>query len=375
MRSPLALGVPVPLALILVALAAGCRSARETQPPPAGGPETATNSSPAEAPAVRRPKRPGRLRVQGVPLRAPSDLRLLVADSPAPFILDVDRGTTEPITGLPTSGKRGVVVLPLGNDALVLSSRYCKSCPPVSDVYLVRHGSMAAIPLGAAWQVVPRRDGQGMWTLSRRAGGGCAIRELGLEFRPRRAPVRVSCRTGLVAELPAGLLVESVGPLGVDPHNALLEPDGTLLRLSYDQAQPVVGNLVLTGADRRTPLVLHDVASGVTHRLSWPSGRRFSLRQATGEPGGRLAAVDFATYSPEHRYDLWLLATASRRWHHLPGMPARLVPKVTYVRWTGDGRAVIMSENLLAVWRPGEPRLAVSRVRRPKQAASGFVIW
>jgi hypothetical protein len=56
-------------------------------------------------------------------------------------------------------------------------------------------------------------------------------------------------------------------------------------------------------------------------------------------------------------------------------MPARMVPKGTDVRWTADGRVVVLSGNLLAVWRPGQPRLAVRRVPPPKGPGSGFLIW
>jgi hypothetical protein len=70
-----------------------------------------------------------------------------------------------------------------------------------------------------------------------------------------------------------------------------------------------------------------------------------------------------------------VLDTTTRRWQHLPDMSARMVPKATDVRWTTDGRVVLLSSNLLAVWRPGEPRLAVGRVRSSRQPAGNFLIW
>jgi hypothetical protein len=77
-----------------------------------------------------RPSRHGALPLGGVPLVGPTGLRLLIADAPAPFVLEVDRGTIRPVTGLPTDGERGVSVLPVGNE------------------------------------VAPSRDGQGWWLLS-----------------------------------------------------------------------------------------------------------------------------------------------------------------------------------------------------------------
>src|SRR4029453_2071755 len=39
----------------------------------------------------------------------------------------------------------------------------------------------------------------------------------------------------------------------------------------------------------------------------------------------------------------WLLDTQTDRWRHLPGMPARLVPKATDVEGTPDGRVGVLS--------------------------------
>jgi hypothetical protein len=185
----------------------------------------------------------------------------------------------------------------------------------------------------------------------------------------------VSCRTGLVAELPAGLLTTFDGRLGRNAHSALLRSDGGVVRFRDSYARPVVGNLVLSGADRRTPLLLHDMVSGASHRLRWPSRPDYGLGEVTGQPNGRLATVDFTKYSPQDRFDLWLLDTTTRRWQQLPGMPAHIVPKTTHVEWTADGRLVILATNALGVWRPGESRLAVRRVKPPKQPGIKFVIW
>ncbi|MDQ3871189.1 MAG: hypothetical protein M3301_06205 [Chloroflexota bacterium] len=315
------------------------------------------------------------LPLRGDGLRGRTGLRVLVADVPGPFVLDVDRGTVESVKGLPGGGHRGVSVQAVGKDALVFSYRVCGRCRPDPRLYVVRHGTLAAVRLAGTAEAVPSLDGEGLWVLTRRYARQCAIRKIDLDGRLLHAPRQVRCGTGLVAELPAGLFVSYSGPLGSDSHHELLEPDGRVVRLPYQEAQPVVGNLVLTGADRRTPLLLHDIRTRARSRLRWPSTPDYGLSEVTGEPNGPLAIVEFAKYSPVHKVDLWLLNTRTRRWQHLPAMPARLIPKITDVKWTTDGRVVILSGDLLALWRPGEPRLAVARVKPSKQPGTGFVIW
>jgi hypothetical protein len=137
----------------------------------------------------------------------------------------------------------------------------------------------------------------------------------------------------------------------------------------------VVGNLLLSGADRRTPLVLRDVTTRATQSLRRPSRPGYSLGQVNGQLHGRFATIDFAKYSPVDRYDLWLLDTPTGSWQHLPDMPAHAIPKTTEVHWTADGRVVILSANALGVWRPGDAHLAVRRVPAPKQPGIQFVVW
>jgi hypothetical protein len=370
----------VAAAVIVVAVLAAVWMVPRPRPRPGSTRAAQIGAASSSAAAVRpstmpRPSERGALPLGGVSLVGPTGLRLLVADAPAPFVLDVDRGTTRSITGLPTNGDRGVSVLPVAAGALVGSFRSCDRCGSGFGVYLVRRGSTTATRLGVVLQMVPSRDGQGLWLLGNQDASGCVIREVGLDGRPRRAARQVSCRTGLVAELPAGLLVNSVGAGGRDWHSALLGPDGGIVRLGDPQAQPVVGNLVLGGADRDTPLILQDIATGASSRLRWPSRPDYALGEVRGDLNGRLAIVEFASYSPEHRVDLWLLDTTTRRWQHLPGMPAPMVPKLTDVQWTSDGRVVVLASNLLAVWRPGESRLAVGRVSPPKQPGGNFLIW
>lgn len=62
-------------------------------------------------------------------------------------------------------------------------------------------------------------------------------------------------------------------------------------------------------------------------------------------------------------------------------MPAAVSLKFTSMSWTGDGRLVMLAQtanrDVVAVWRPGQKRLAVRRVRLPERngGSDSFVVW
>jgi hypothetical protein len=290
-------------------------------------------------------------------------------------VLDVDRGVVEQVKLLLDGRERSVTVVPFGSDALVLSYLVCSGCRPSADMYLLRRGSTVATRIGRALDAIPSLDGRAVWTLSNRPARRCVIRLLGADGHPLRAGRPAPCRYDLIAELPAGLLFSFVGAQGRNAHTALLERSGRIVRLGRSDVQPVAGDLVLSGAGRHAPLVLEDVGTAVRRALRWPNGAAYSLGTVTGRPSGRFAVVEFARFSPTHRSDLWLLDAVLGRWRHLPNMPARLVPKVTDVNWTTDGRIVVLSGRTLGVWRPGDARMTFRRVPAPREPGSEFVIW
>jgi hypothetical protein len=149
----------------------------------------------------------------GVPLRSPAGLRLLVANDPEPFVLDVDSGVIQPVIGLPADDDRSVHVESVGEDAVVVSRRDCRGsgCDPDSVVYLVRHGSTVATRLGAASDVESSRDGRGVWLLARQDSTHCTLGQVGLDGQPRRPtrPVPAS-RPSSTSSLP-GCSSMSVG--------------------------------------------------------------------------------------------------------------------------------------------------------------------
>jgi len=147
------------------------------------------------------------------------------------------------------------------------------------------------------------------------------------------------------------------------------------------------GDLVLGTVERGRLIALTDVRSGVSHRLPWPSKLDAHVMGLIGgHPNGRLAHVAFypALDGAEQTLDVWLLDLTTRRWQQLPDMPLRLAPTKPQLRWTADGRLLLLAglagdpAGLVAVWRPGEPRIAVREVKLPEpERRSGFrfAIW
>jgi hypothetical protein len=326
----------------------------------------------------------------GVPLQGRSGLRLLVASDPTPVVLDVDTGATQPVTGLAADDDRSTHVESVGQDAVVVSRRDCRGsdCDTDSMVYLVRYGSTVAARLGAALDVESSRDGRGVWLLSRQDATHCALGQVGLDGHPRRPRRPVPCDAVLIEELPAGLLVYRSGPgNGGGPSSALVTADGALRRLPEVADGVAGGDLVLSTMERGRLVVLTDVGSGVSHRLRWPSKLDDHVMGLIGaHPDGRLANVAFypARNGAEQTLDVWLLDITTRRWQQLPDMPLRLAPSKPQLRWTVDGRLLLLAglpddpASVVGVWRPGEPRIAVRRVQLPEPGRRGgfrFVIW
>lgn len=320
----------------------------------------------------------------GVPLEGPSGLRLLVADDPTPFVLDVDSGAVQPVTGLPRGEHRSTHVESVGGHAVVVSRRDCRGsgCDAGSTAYLVRHGGTVATPLGAAMDVEWSRDGRGVWLLRRRDATHCTFDHVGLDVQPRRPTRPLPCEAVLIEELPAGLLL--YGPAaggGGEPYSALVTAGGAVRRLPV-VADGAVGDLVLSTVEVGREVALTDVRSGASQRLPWPSRLDDHVMGLIGvHPDGRLAIVAFypAHNRGEQTLDLWLLDLTTCRWQRLPDVPLRIAPAKPQLRWTADGRLLLLAGlagepgAMVALWRPGEPRLAVRRMDLPgPERRNGF---
>lgn len=304
-------------------------------------------------------------------------------------MVDLDQDSVQPVTGLPTDGERVVSVLPVGEHAVIVSDRVCTSCrPPGPEVYGIWRGSTSAVRLGSAQEVVAAREGRSVWLLGHQTTTACTLRQVGLDGRLRRPARPVLCTTKLLGELPAGLLVASGA--SEDPWErptSLVDHRGHRARLGFPAADllAATGELVLTNAEPLAPLTLTNLRSGASWRLGWPSPLRGGAHIAAVHPNGRDIAVGFhGLASPgEAGYDLWLLNAATRRWRHLPDLPAAdIAAKATDMAWTRDGRLIVLTGTatlgqVVAVWRPGQPRLALRRIKLPTPGpgTDALAIW
>jgi hypothetical protein len=93
---------------------------------------------------------------------------------------------------------------------------------------------------------------------------------------------------------------------------------------------------------------------------------------------GRFVALSFAEPALSgggQAMDVWILDTQTGELAQVPEKPAVVDLKFTSMEWTRDGRLVFLvqwnGESLVAVWRPGDAKLQVKRVRFPKRSGGG----
>lgn len=171
----------------------------------------------------------------------------------------------------------------------------------------------------------------------------------------------------------------------------LLDLDrGTTTTVPTPRPQPGAPfTLVADGEPPVRVVRLTDVRAGTVRRVTLPSSPG-SFSDGITSPDGRWIVVrmgDPAWPGPRQLLDLWLLDTRTLRWQHVPSMPAPVSLKQTGLAWAHDGRLVILgrfdatpdvsidrTNDVLAVWRPGETQLSVRSVRLPEQGASQFLV-
>jgi hypothetical protein len=319
--------------------------------------------------------------LRGVPLPGDTGLRLLVASNP-PYVLDVDSGRRTRVAGIAKAREAVLWVRPAGTQALVVLDRNRPGRKaPSAEVFVLREGATAGKLLGRGWGVAPSSDGESVWISAQVRAGRCRLQEVRLDGT-RRGPGR---------PFPCGLL-DPGGSLGLIVHRTardeLVDPLTGRTVMHAPQILAVADARVIT-QDRAKRLTLIDTATGTRTRLPWPSaiggeGSQGGTDEAAVDPSGTLVALGFS--DPAYQLgdtqvtDLWLLDTVSGAFRQLPDMPAVVSLKRTSWAWTGDGRLVTLAESegatLVGVWKPGDERIAVRRVRLPERnsGSDSFVV-
>jgi len=164
----------------------------------------------------------------------------------------------------------------------------------------------------------------------------------------------------------------------------LIDPVTGHTVLRAKQVLAVTGNRVLTSNGSNHPLMLTDLRERTRVLIRWPSALRFTAEAVVDPSSGRIALA-FADPSYDGTgmqvMDIWLLDASTGRIEQLPDMPARVALKFTSMSWANDNRLVMLAQSeghdLVAVWRPGEERIAVRSVKLPVRdgGSDTFVAW
>ena len=311
--------------------------------------------------------------LRGVPISEPTGLHLLVANNP-PLVLNVDTGLTAIVRSLHFRGTVVVSVRPAGRDALVWVDRaHAAITVPKAEIYLIRRGSRTVARLATGWEVAPSLDRRGLWIKSYESRRRCVLREIDLNGRKRRRPRSMPCSTRLIDSGTGGLLVR--GSTVIDPRTGR-----QMLRGGALWARS--GDFALTTSTSPRSLFLTNIRTRERSTIPWPATLR-GRDQAVVQPRGGLVALTFSDPAYEgggtQVTDVWVLDPATRALEHVPDMPSAVSLKLTSVAWTNDGRLVLLAQSggrqIVGVWRPGEKRIGVRRVRLARNAGSdSFVI-
>ncbi|HEU5362732.1 MAG TPA: hypothetical protein VFU56_05275 [Gaiellaceae bacterium] len=288
-------------------------------------------------------------------------LRLVVAAKP-PIVLDVDSGRVTRLRGAATAGRWPLSVTPVGGRAAVV---FAYAASQRARLWSVRAPARLS-PLGRGTAMVA--DADSVWVKSG-AHADCSLRHVSLDGRRLDRDRVISCRTTPTAASPAGLVVNRVRL--IDPRTGR-----TLLRTRWGVMAAAGGQLLLAGPGRM--VTLHDVATGTERRIRRPESIG-NLRAESVDPHGHY--VTLSTGDPawqgggDQVVDLWVLDTRTARLTHVPAMPAFVALKLTSTAWTDDGRLVLLARDRdgdrVAVWRPGQRRLALKPLKLPSRDSAG----
>jgi hypothetical protein len=301
--------------------------------------------------------------LRGSALGNRTGLRLVVAAKP-PFVVDVDSGRITRLPGAATPGHGPLMVAAVGGRAAVV---FAYDGPQRGKLWAVT-ASPRLSPLGQGAAVIGDADGRSAWIKSG-TRGSCSLRQVRLDGRRVGAKHAISCRTTLTAASSAGLVVNRVRL--IDPHTGR-----TLLRTRWGVTAAAGTSLVLAGPGGF--LTVQDVATAAERRIRRPASIG-DLRGESVDPNGRYVTLSSGDpswhFGGDQVLDVWVLDIKTARLAHLPGMPAFVALKFTSTAWTDDGRLVLLARldqrEVVAVWRPGQQRLALKPLKLPARGSAG----
>jgi hypothetical protein len=254
--------------------------------------------------------------------------------------------------------------------AVVTTQGLAKTNLGPARTYVVHAEDANARFLAAGWAVARSSDGRGVWVERRLGRGRCDVRLVRLDGRGGRATPRpVPCTHTVSDAWPLGLAVQGVGIF--DPASGK-----TVMRTARWIDGVAGGRAVVTQA--WTParpfqrLQFLDRTGQAVRSIRWPSILDGADTAVPG-PGGRVVALQFADpawhLGGRQALDVWLLEPRRGHLRHVPGFPAFVHLKATDLQWTRDGRLVLLGRaddrDVVAVWRPGQARLALKTVELP----------
>jgi hypothetical protein len=309
----------------------------------------------------------------GLPLAPGTGLRVLAAAVP-PFVLDVDNESVKILRSVPAGKGAALWVAGVGGQAAVVGAATRQS----TKLSVVRGSSGTVSRLGTGRAVWPSSNGRAVWIQSHVDRAHCTLRHVALDARMIRLRRPFPCASvNAPAAGSLGLIVSRTRV--IDPRTGrevFRTPPGAFNTPLGIVA--VAGEKVVLEDGPGNVLTLLDTATRARRTLPWPStiGK---LDQPAVDPRGRFVALAFAnpswTSTAGQAFDVWLLDTQSAKLTQLPDMPAFVALKRTSMAWTPDGRLVLLAESagadMVAVWQPGQERLAVKTVNLPDRSTSG----
>ncbi|WP_336217101.1 hypothetical protein [Nonomuraea sp. LPB2021202275-12-8] len=320
--------------------------------------------------------------LSGQPLGPGSGIRLLVSgNDPAPrtpATLDVDTGTSTPVSGLPDPDPRTTLSTFVHGRHTVIEV----SGPAVNQGRLYLLKGHKARKLATGWYAFPAFDDSGFWITDQPVDGGpCTIRKQAENGKILRRPRWSYCGALPFDDTPYGLHARHRDESILLDHDSLRKTTSPRIVAATSQ------EMLVERPGKNLALVIPGTKK--QRSVGRPTGVG-EVKDGEVSPDGRYVAVPFLTPTagPHEHLDVWVLDTKNLKWAHLPSMPLPVDVKTRRMRWTPDGRLVLAGAfvttataypqesdyaSMIATWRPGEQVLSLRRLPVPWQTNLAIV--